>query len=85
MKKIALTLAAVASLGLAACDNGATDTANEANGVTEMDATTNEAIVDVNAAAADAAVDNVVADVSNTADNASDAVENAAENATDEQ
>jgi hypothetical protein len=75
VKKIALTIAAVAVLGLAACNKAETDTTNDANVVTEMNATADEAVADINAAsadlnAADVAVDNAAAAV----DNASDAV-----------
>ena len=87
MKKIALTIAAVATLGLAACNNTADDaTVNDANAVTEMDATTDAALTDVNGAAtdaaamnaADAALDNAAAAAENTVEaveNAADAVE----------
>ena len=57
MKKIALTIAAVASLGLTAC--GGNDAATDAN-TTAVDLNaTDEAVTDVNAAT-DAAVDNAL-------------------------
>lgn len=78
MNKIALTIAAVATLGLAACGGADNEAANDANAVTELDAAANEAVVDVNAAdavnAADVALDaNAVVDA-----NATDAVANEA-------
>ena len=82
MKKIALTIAAVATLGLAACNNTADDaTVNDANAVTEMDATTDEALTDVNAAATDAmnAADVALDNAGAAVDNAAGAVENAAD------
>ena len=67
MKKIALTIAAVATLGLAACNGASDEVANDTNtAVTDMDATT------------DAALDNAAAAAENTVDaveNAADAVE----------
>jgi outer membrane lipoprotein-sorting protein len=73
MNKIALTIAAVASLGLAACTAEEPAETNEA--VTDMNAT-DEAVEDVNAAvAADVALDNAAEAV----ENASEAVENVAE------
>lgn len=79
MKKIALTVAAIATLGLAACGGGETEntTANTA----DYNTTADNATMDVNAAAtdaqnaADAALDNAGAAI----DNAGAAVENAAE------
>jgi len=62
MKKIALTVAAVAALGLAAC-TGEGDTDNTA--VTNVEATT----------------ENAVEDVSLAVDNATNAADNALENA----
>ena len=54
MNKIALTVAAVATLGLAAC-NGAETENTAANTVdTDMNMTTDNAMMDVNAAATDA-------------------------------
>jgi hypothetical protein len=75
MKKIALlTFAAVATLGLAACE----DTPEANNTVTDLNVT-DEAVIDVNAAdAADNALDNVA----DAADNATEALDNAADNAT---
>ena len=74
MKKIALTMAALASLGLAACQpkEGEGD-----NATTNVEATTENAVEDINAAA-DAAqnvADNQLENASNSFDNA--AVENA--------
>lgn len=70
MNKIALTIAAVATLGLAACGGAETDAANDVNAVSELDATANEALVDVNAAdavnAADVALDNAAVDANAT-------------------
>ena len=76
MKKIALTVAALASLGLAACQPKGEEADTNA---TNVEATTENAVEDVNAAAdaalnaADSALDNA----SNSVDNASEAVENA--------
>ena len=87
MKKIALTIAAVATLGLAACNGASDEVANDTNtAVTDMDATTDAALTDVNGAAtdaaamnaADAALDNAAAAAENTVDaveTAADAVE----------
>ena len=48
MKKIALTIAAVATLGLAACNGASDEVANDTNtAVTDMDATTDAALVQV--------------------------------------
>jgi hypothetical protein len=82
MKKIALTIAAVASLGLAAC-NGADTTADANNTAetTDLGDTGNEAVADVNAAAGDAmnAADAALDNAGEAVENASEAVENAAE------
>jgi hypothetical protein len=79
MKKIALTVAVLASLGLAACGGGG-DEAAETNAATDLNMTTEEALGDLNAAtdAADNALDNAA----NAVDNAADAAGNAADNAT---
>ncbi|MFN3387649.1 MAG: hypothetical protein ACK40O_01865 [Allosphingosinicella sp.] len=80
MKKIALTVAAVAAFGLAAC----TDNGNEAaNNTADYNTTENEAIDDVNASANDAgaATDNALDSVGNTLGNAASDVGNAAEDA----
>lgn len=77
MKKIALTIAAVASLGLAACGGEPAET-NEA--LTDMNAT-DEAVMDVNAATAEA--DNALDNAAEAVDNASEAVENVADAAAD--
>ena len=71
MKKIALTVAVLASLGLTACNK-----AEEANTeATDLNATTDEAVNDVNAAteAADTALDNTTVDNAVAADNAANA------------
>ena len=82
MKKIALTLAAVASLGLVACSGADTTEANTADA--NVVETTNEAVVDVNAATADenavAAAENALDAAGNSVENAAEAVENVAEN-----
>jgi outer membrane murein-binding lipoprotein Lpp len=64
MKKIALTVGVLASLGLAACNNTATEEANTE--ATDLNATTDEALNDVNAAteSADNALDNAAVDTS---------------------
>jgi hypothetical protein len=78
MKKIALTVAVLASLGLAACGGGA-DEAADANAATDLNMTTEEALGDLNASMeADNALDNAA----NAVDNASMAVDNAAANTT---
>lgn len=82
MKKIALTIAAVATLGLAACNDAATTETNEANIVaTDLEATGEEAIADVDAAAADAmnAADAALDNAGQAVDNAAEAVDTAAE------
>ena len=88
MKKIAITLVAVATLGLAACNNAGT----EANNMTDINATENAADVDVGNStdAANSSLDNlasdagnVASDAGNTIENGADAVGNAVENATD--
>ena len=74
MKKIALTMVAVATLGLAACTGGETanNTANESE-------TTNEANADVgNAIDAQNAASDALNTVVNTGSDAADAVGNAA-------
>ena len=85
MKKIAFTLVAVATLGLAACTGS-----NEANNVAGNEAeTTGEANNDVGNAAEDQnnlnaandALSNIAADAGNLAGQAADAAGNAAEGA----
>ncbi|WP_404829117.1 hypothetical protein [Allosphingosinicella flava] len=75
MKKIALSLVAVAAL--AACNNA--ETTNDTNAADAM--TVNEAVTDVNAAATDAlnAADTALTNAGESVDNAAEAVENAAE------
>ena len=77
MKKIALTIAAVASLGLTAC--GGNDAATDANTPAVDLNATDEAVTDVNAAT-DAAVDNALDNAAAAAGEASEAADNAAEN-----
>jgi hypothetical protein len=94
MKKIALTIAAVAALGLAACDNARDDAANN---TADLNATENEAYIDVNESANETgavnstndaldsvgdAVENTASDVGNAAEDAADAVANTAKDAT---
>lgn len=76
MKKIALTVAVLASLGLAACNNNAAEEANTE--ATDLNATTDEAVTDINAATdatavADNALDNA-ADTGAEADNTANAL-----------
>jgi hypothetical protein len=80
VKKFALTLAAVASLGLAACGDNSTADANNTAETTDLE-TTNEAVTDVNAAATDAmnAADAALDNAGQAVENAGEAVENAAE------
>lgn len=80
MKKIALTVAAVAAFGLAACNSNADDTHNN---TADYNTTENEALEDVNASANDAgaATDNALDSVGNTIENAASDVGNAAEDA----
>lgn len=75
MKKIALTMVAVATLGLAACSGG-----SEANNTTGNESeTTNEAVGDVgNANDAQNAAGDALNDVVNTGSDAASAVGNAA-------
>jgi hypothetical protein len=78
MKKIALTVAVLASFGLAACGGGG-DEAADVNAATDLNMTTEEALGDLNAATeADNALDNAA----NAVDNAAMAVDNAAANTT---
>ncbi|MDT9597951.1 lipoprotein [Sphingosinicella rhizophila] len=77
MKKIAITLAAVAAFTVAGCNGAADETANN---VTDIEATDTEANLDVNLSAEDAA-GNALDDLSNAADNAGDAIENVASDA----
>ena len=75
MKKIALTVAVLASLGLTAACNKAEEANTEA---TDLNATSDEALNDVNAstdatAVADNALDNATADNTAAADNATNA------------
>ena len=87
MKKIALSLAAVAALGVAACNPA--NEANMADNATDMNLAGSEAIDDVNMAANDAAavnatddaLDNAASDAGNSVSNGANAVENAAEDA----
>jgi len=79
MKKIGLTLAAVAALGVAACSGSN----NEAgNNTTDLNVTETEAGTDVNVSANDAAAvdatNNAIDDASNLASDAGNVVENAA-------
>lgn len=81
MKKIAITLAAVAAFGVAGCNSGTTEPANN---VTDIEATDNEANFDVNVSANDAAIDaagNTLEDLGNAADNAAADLGNVADNA----
>ena len=78
MKKIALTIAAAASLGLVAC-NGA-ETTEADNTMTDMNAT-DEAVMDVNAA--EAVADNALDNAAEAVENASDAVDTMADAAAD--
>ncbi|HEY5724089.1 MAG TPA: hypothetical protein VIT45_17405 [Allosphingosinicella sp.] len=78
MKKIAIALVAVATLGVAACDNSANEAANNA---VDVNVTENDADVDVNGAAAAAAGNEALDSVGNTIENAADAVGDAAEDA----
>lgn len=78
MKKIAITLAAVAAFGVAACTPAADEAANN---VTDIEATDNEANFDVNVSANDAAIDaagNTIDDLGNAADDLGNAADNAA-------
>jgi len=85
MKKIALSLAAVAALGVAAC-NPANNEANMADNATDMNLAGSEAIDDVNMAANDAAavnatddaLDNAASDVGNVASDAGNSISNGA-------
>ena len=85
MKKIALTIAAVASLGLAACSGNQGGTENNTSEANTAE-TTNEATADTNAASADAnavtAAENALDQAGNAVENASEAVSNVAENTT---
>ena len=94
MKKIGLTVAAVAALGLSACNNAADDTHNNAADInaTELEAG-NDVADSANDAAAVNATDNALEgvgntisgaakDVGNAASDAADTVENAAKDAT---
>ena len=79
MKKIALTVAAVAALGLAACNNEA----GETNNATDLNATELEAGNDVDAAANDAgaATENALDSVADTAENLAEDAGNLADEA----
>lgn len=74
MKKIAITIAAVAAFGLAACNDRAADT----NNATDVNATETEAGNDLDVAANDA---NAVSATDNALDSVGNAVEGAAEGA----
>ena len=76
MKKIALTVAVLASIGLAAC-KPSTESA-DTNTATDINATTEEGVTDVNAAATEAA-DNALDDAAttNSVDTATDNTVNA--------
>jgi hypothetical protein len=86
MKKIAIALVAVATLGLAACNNAGTET----NNMTDLNATENAAAVDIDNATDNSSLDNLASDAGNVAsdtgnaiENGADAVGNTIENATD--
>ena len=88
MKKIAIAMVAVATLGLAACNSAGT----EANNTTDLNLTENEAAVDVDNStdAANSSLDNLASDAGNVAsdtgnaiENGADAVGNTIDNATD--
>ena len=88
MKKIALTFAAIASLGLTACGGNETTTADTNTAeTTDLGDTPNEAVTDVNAAASDAmnAADAALDNAGQAVENAGEAVENAAEATTNNQ
>ena len=72
MKKLALTVTVLATLGLAACGGGAEEADTNA---TNVEVTTENAVVDVTAA------ENAANVADNAADNAVNAAENAATNA----
>lgn len=78
MKKIVLLTAAVASLGVAACNKSEAPVENTAE--TNIETTTDEAVTDVNAATTESlnAADNALDAASNSVANASNAVDNAA-------
>ena len=83
VKNFAMTIAAVASLGLAACGGAEEDAevvAGEEVGapVAPVDATADEALTDVNAAAG-AAAENALDNASQSIENASESIENASE------
>jgi hypothetical protein len=83
VKKVAIALVAVATLGLAACQPAADETTNN---TADMNISVNETDVDVNAAAGDAAntsLDSVVENAAEDVGNAAEDVANAAENAVD--
>jgi hypothetical protein len=78
MKKIAIAMVAVATLGLAACNSAGT----EANNTTDLNLTENGAAVDVDNAtdAANSSLDgNLASDAGNMASDAGNAIENGAE------
>lgn len=77
MKKIAIAMVAVATLGLAACNSAGT----EANNTTDVNLTENEAAVDVDNStdAANSSLDNLASDAGNVASDAGNAIENGAE------
>ena len=79
MKKIGLTLVAVAALGVAACSGSNTDAGNN---ITDINVTETEAGTDVNVSANEAAAvdatNNALDDASNVASDAGNVVENAA-------
>lgn len=92
MNKFALTIAAIATLGLAACDtnkgaDNAVVTEGEVNAAatSNMEATMNETEVDVNVAEGESALNAANDELDNASkavENASEAVEDAAEEAT---
>lgn len=86
MKKIVLIAAAAASMGLAACsgNDNAADEANTAE--TNLEATTDEAVTDVNAATTDAlnAADSALDNAGEAVENSAQAVGNAADAAADD-
>jgi len=76
MKKLALTVTVLATLGLAACGGGAEEADTNA---TNVEVTTENAVEDVTAA------ENAANASDNAVENAVNAAENAAENATSAQ
>lgn len=84
MKKFVTIAAALATVGLAGCNNSKTEEVNTTDA--NLEATTDAAVTDVNAATTDAvnAADATLNDVGNSVENTANAIHSEANGAADE-